>query len=144
MGIFIIILLLLLLLIMVIIIVILIVVDPIRYSIGNIIVYSSLQACSGILASTLSKVISSNISKGTYNASFLTTIFGDIGKTFGNLFIILAGYINLRNLLNLLFIPCFFLILINIFICIYVKFHKVGNNNNNNNNNSSNKIKNYT
>ena len=54
------------------------VVDPFRYSMGNVIVYSSLQACSGILASSLSKVMSPKFSKGTYNASFLTTVIGAV------------------------------------------------------------------
>jgi len=100
------------------------VVDPFRYSMGNVIVYSSLQACSGILASSLSKVMSPKFSKGTYNASFLTTVIGAIGKTFGNLFIIIAGYIDMQNILNILFIPSFFLVLCNIIILLFALSNK--------------------
>ena len=51
-------------------------VNPIRYSVGNIIVFTSLGACSSISASTMSKVLAPEFAKGTYNASFLTTLVG--------------------------------------------------------------------
>ena len=53
-------------------------VNPTRYSIGSIIVFTSLSACSSISASSLSKVLSPEFAKSTYNAAFFTTLVGSV------------------------------------------------------------------
>jgi hypothetical protein len=86
-------------------------VSPQRYIIGYFLSYISIQAFEGVIGSTLSKVIPTALASGTVNSGLLATLVDTFGRTCGDLFISTAGFISLRQLMNLLFIPGFTIML---------------------------------
>jgi hypothetical protein len=86
-------------------------VSPRRYVLGYFLVYSSIQCFEGIIGSALSKVIPTALASGTLNSGLLATLVDTFGRACGDLFISMVGFINLRQLMNLLFIPGFFIML---------------------------------
>ena len=80
-------------------------VDPHRYVAGYFLVYMSIQSFEGIIGSALSKVIPTALAAGTLNSGLLATLVDTFGRACGDLFICLVAFINLRQLINLLFIP---------------------------------------
>lgn len=82
-------------------------VSPQRYITGYFISYLSIQAFEGIIGSTLSKVIPTALASGTFNSGLLATLVDTFGRACGDMFISMVGFINLRQLMNLLFIPGF-------------------------------------
>ena len=80
-------------------------VGPHRYVIGYFLVYISIQSFEGVIGSALSKVIPTALASGTLNSGLLATLVDTFGRSCGDLFISLVGFINLRQLMNLLFIP---------------------------------------
>lgn len=87
-------------------------VSPSRYRIGYFFSYLSIQAFEGVIGSTLSKVIPTALASGTVNSGLLATLIDTLGRTCGDLFISAMGFLCLRQLMNLLFIPTFCLMLI--------------------------------
>jgi len=92
-------------------------VGPSRYYAGYLLVFCSVQAFDGVVGSVLSKVIPTALAAGTLNSGLLATIVGTLGRALGDAFITTVGYINLRQVQNLLFVPsfvilCFDLILV--------------------------------
>lgn len=86
-------------------------VSPPRYIIGYFLSYLSIQAFEGVIGSTLSKVIPTALASGTFNSGLLATLVDTFGRTCGDLFISAAGFVSLRQLMNLLFIPGFAILL---------------------------------
>ena len=86
-------------------------VAPRRYIVGYFISYLSIQAFEGVIGSTLSKVIPTALASGTFNSGLLATLVDTFGRTCGDLFISAAGFLSLRQLMNLLFIPGFLIML---------------------------------
>jgi len=82
-------------------------VGPPRYVLGYFIAYVSIQSFEGVIGSTLSKVIPTALASGTINSGLLATMVDTLGRASGDIFISIMGYINLRQLMNLLFIPTF-------------------------------------
>lgn len=80
---------------------------PQRYVLGYFLVYSSIQCFEGIIGSTLSKVIPTALASGTLNSGLLATLVDTFGRACGDMFISVVGFINLRQLMDLLFIPGF-------------------------------------
>ena len=80
-------------------------VGPVDYIIGYFTIYMSIQSFEGIVGSTLSKVVPTALASGTLNSGLLATLVDTFGRTCGDLFISLCGLLNLRQLINLLFIP---------------------------------------
>ena len=80
-------------------------VGPRRYVVGYFLVYMSIQSFEGVIGSTLSKVIPTALAAGTLNSGLLATLVDTLGRACGDLFISLVAFINLRELMNLLFIP---------------------------------------
>jgi len=80
-------------------------VGPIRYVIGYFVTYLSIQSFEGIIGSALSKLIPTALAKGTFNSGLLATLVDTFGRSCGDLFISLMGFWNIRQLMNLLFIP---------------------------------------
>ena len=76
-----------------------------RYVMGYFLVYMSIQSFEGVIGSALSKVIPTALAVGTFNSGLLATLVDTLGRACGDLFICLAAFINLRQLMNLLFIP---------------------------------------
>ena len=86
-------------------------VTPRRYIVGYFLSYLSIQAFEGVIGSTLSKVIPTALASGTFNSGLLATLVDTFGRTCGDLFISAAGFLSLRQLMNLLFIPGFTIML---------------------------------
>jgi hypothetical protein len=82
-------------------------VSPQRYIVGYFLTYLSIQTFEGVIGSTLSKVIPTALAAGTLNSGLLATLVDCSGRASGDLFISLCGFIELRQLMNLLFIPGF-------------------------------------
>jgi hypothetical protein len=80
-------------------------VHPPRYVIGYFLTYISIQSFEGVIGSALSKLIPTALASGTLNSGLLATLVDTFGRSCGDLFISLVGFINLRQLMNLLFIP---------------------------------------
>lgn len=80
-------------------------VGPHRYILGYCLIYMSIQSLEGVIGSALSKLIPTALASGTLNSGLLATLVDTMGRTCGDLFISLCGFINLRQLINLLFIP---------------------------------------
>lgn len=80
-------------------------VTPTRYVIGYFMCYISIQAFEGVIGSTLSKVIPTALASGTFNSGLLATLVDTFGRACGDIFISMVGFVNLRQLMNLLFIP---------------------------------------
>jgi hypothetical protein len=80
-------------------------VNPYRYVMGYFLAYISIQSFEGVIGSALSKVIPTALASGTFNSGLLATLTDTFGRSCGDLFISLVGFINLRQLMNLLFIP---------------------------------------
>lgn len=86
-------------------------VSPKRYILGYFLSYISIQAFEGVIGSTLSKVIPTALASGTFNSGLLATLVDTFGRACGDLYISAAGFISLRQLMNLLFIPGFLIML---------------------------------
>lgn len=86
-------------------------VSPKRYILGYFLSYLSIQAFEGVIGSTLSKVIPTALASGTFNSGLLATLVDTFGRTCGDLFISAAGFLSLRQLMNLLFVPGFAIML---------------------------------
>lgn len=80
-------------------------VGPARYVLGYFFTYVSIQSFEGVIGSALSKVIPTSLATGTFNSGLLATLVDTFGRSCGDLFISLMGIINIRQLMNLLFIP---------------------------------------
>jgi hypothetical protein len=80
-------------------------VGPPRYVIGYFLTYISIQSFEGVIGSALSKIIPTALASGTFNSGLLATLVDTFGRSCGDLFISLVGFIDLRQLMNLLFIP---------------------------------------
>lgn len=91
-------------------------VSPPRYVSGYFITYVSIQCFEGVIGSTLSKVIPTALATGTFNSGLLATLVDTFGRACGDLFISMVGFINIRQLMDLLFVPCFFILI----TCLYV------------------------
>lgn len=87
-------------------------VGPNRYICGYFLSYLSIQSFEGVIGSTLSKVIPTALASGTINSGLLATMVDTFGRACGDLFISAVGFVNLRQLTNLLFIPGFAIMLI--------------------------------
>jgi Major Facilitator Superfamily len=86
-------------------------VSPRRYIVGYFVSYLSIQAFEGVIGSTLSKVIPTALASGTFNSGLLATLVDTFGRTCGDLFISVAGFFSLRQLMNLLFMTGFTIML---------------------------------
>eukprot|EP00934_Nitzschia_sp_Nitz4_P008662 Nitzschia sp. Nitz4//scaffold15_size197535//168//2951//NITZ4_001543-RA/size197535-processed-gene-0.229-mRNA-1//1//CDS//3329537610//8652//frame0 len=80
-------------------------VGPHRYVLGYCTIYMAVQTLEGVIGSALSKLIPTALASGTFNSGLLATLVDTLGRTCGDLFISLCGFVDLRQLLNLLFIP---------------------------------------
>jgi len=80
-------------------------VEPSRYVTGYFLAFCSIQAFEGVIGSILSKVIPTALASGTLNSGLLATLVDTLGRGCGDIFIFFVGSLNLRQLMNLLFIP---------------------------------------
>lgn len=78
---------------------------PISYVTGSLIAFIGVEVCESFTASMMSKVVSSKLAEGTFNAGLLQTLVGTGGRALGDIFVTAMGLISIRNLLNLLILP---------------------------------------
>jgi hypothetical protein len=86
-------------------------VGPHRYVVGYFIAYVSIQSFEGVIGSCLSKVIPTALASGTLNSGLLATLVDTLGRASGDIFISIMGFIDLRQLMNFLFIPAFIILI---------------------------------
>lgn len=86
-------------------------VTPHRYIAGYFLSYLSIQAFEGVIGSALSKLIPTALASGTLNSGLLATLVDTFGRACGDIFISVVGCIELRQLMNFLFIPAFLIML---------------------------------
>ena len=79
-------------------------VGPLQYVIGYFLTYVSIQSFEGVIGSTLSKVIPTKLATGTFNSGLLATLVDTSGRFSGDVFISIMAMINIRQLMNLLFV----------------------------------------
>ncbi|KAL3781343.1 hypothetical protein ACHAWO_010731 [Cyclotella atomus] len=89
-------------------------VGPHRYVAGYMLVFCSVQAFDGVVGSVLSKVIPTALATGTLNSGLLATLVGTFGRACGDVFITSVGFIDLRNVMNMLYIPSFCILLLDL------------------------------
>jgi Major Facilitator Superfamily len=85
-------------------------VTPQRYVVGYFMTYLSIQTFEGVIGSTLSKVIPTQLASGTFNSGLLATLVDTFGRTCGDNFITIAGLLSIRQIMNLLFVPAFLIL----------------------------------
>jgi len=73
----------------------------------------------GVNLSLLSRVMSSRLSRGTYNGGLLSTEAGTLARVIADATITLAGYVGVSRLLNITLIPSFFICVVSIFATCY-------------------------
>lgn len=85
-------------------------VSPQRYVAGYFLTYIAIQTFEGVIGSTLSKVIPTQLASGTFNSGLLATLVDTFGRTCGDNFITMAGLLSIRQIMNLLFVPSFLIL----------------------------------
>ncbi|KAI4303489.1 hypothetical protein MLD38_039112 [Melastoma candidum] len=89
-----------------------------QYVSSGLIMFVSAEVLEGVNLSLLSRVMSSRLSKGTYNGGLLSTEAGTIARVVADGTITLAGYLGESRLLNITLMPSLFLCIISIFATI--------------------------
>ncbi|KAF3944738.1 hypothetical protein CMV_028822 [Castanea mollissima] len=82
-----------------------------QYVCSGLILFVSAEVLEGINLALLSRVMSSRLSRGTYNGGLLSTEAGTIARVIADGTITLAGYLGQSRLLNITLLP-------SLFICI--------------------------
>nr|POE61544.1 spx domain-containing membrane protein [Quercus suber] len=82
-----------------------------QYVCSGLILFVSAEVLEGINLALLSRVMSSRLSRGTYNGGLLSTEAGTIARVIADGTITLAGYLSESRLLNITLLP-------SLFICI--------------------------
>merc|ERR1719491_1858919 len=91
-------------------------VGPHKYIAGYLLVFCSVQAFDGVVGSVLSKVTPTALASGTLNSGLLATVIGTFGRACGDVFITSVGYIDLRQIMNLLFVPSFVILVLDLLL----------------------------
>jgi hypothetical protein len=76
-----------------------------QYLVGGFILFVSSEVLEGVNLSLLSKVMSSKLSRGTYNGGLLSTEAGTLARVVSDCTITLAGYLGTGMLLNATLAP---------------------------------------
>lgn len=89
-----------------------------QYLCGSAIIFTSLNAVEGIVMSLLSKVISPELARGTFNSGLLATEAGTFGRVLGDLVITVFGdQMNVNGeLVNRLYSPLLIMLLSGLFV----------------------------
>ncbi|KAI4367919.1 hypothetical protein MLD38_016543 [Melastoma candidum] len=90
-----------------------------QYVSSGLIMFVSAEVLEGVNLSLLSRVMSSRLSKGTYNGGLLSTEAGTIARVVADATITLAGYLGESSLLNVTLLPSLLLSVISIFATIH-------------------------
>ncbi|KAH9615412.1 hypothetical protein KSS87_019294, partial [Heliosperma pusillum] len=76
-----------------------------QYVFSGLIMFVSAEVLEGVNLSLLSRVMSSRLSRGTYNGGLLSTEAGTLARVVADATITLIGLMGVRNLLNLTLLP---------------------------------------
>ncbi|OMO79413.1 hypothetical protein CCACVL1_13691, partial [Corchorus capsularis] len=76
-----------------------------QYVLSGLIMFVSAEVLEGVNLSLLSRVMSSRLSRGTYNGGLLSTEAGTIARVIADATITLAGYLGESRLLNVTLLP---------------------------------------
>ncbi|KAJ7952385.1 SPX domain-containing membrane protein [Quillaja saponaria] len=76
-----------------------------QYVCSGLLVFVSAEVLEGVNLSLLSRVMSSRLSRGTYNGGLLSTEAGTIARVIADATITLAGYLGQSRLLNITLLP---------------------------------------
>ncbi|XP_022736587.1 SPX domain-containing membrane protein At4g22990-like [Durio zibethinus] len=76
-----------------------------QYVCSGLIMFVSAEVLEGVNLSLLSRVMSSRLSRGTYNGGLLSTEAGTIARVIADATITLAGYLGQSQLLNITLLP---------------------------------------
>ncbi|XP_045808893.1 SPX domain-containing membrane protein At4g22990-like isoform X2 [Trifolium pratense] len=85
--------------------------SELQYICSGLLMFVSAEVLEGINLSLLSRVMSSRLSRGTYNGGLLSTEAGTIARVIADATITLTGYMGVSRLLNMTLLP-------SLFICI--------------------------
>ncbi|XP_027189337.1 SPX domain-containing membrane protein At4g22990-like isoform X2 [Cicer arietinum] len=85
-----------------------------QYICSGLLMFVSCEVLEGINLSLLSRVMSSRLSRGTYNGGLLSTEAGTIARVIADATITLAGYMGVSRLLNITLIPSLFICIVSI------------------------------
>ncbi|KAK4379341.1 hypothetical protein RND71_001203 [Anisodus tanguticus] len=83
-----------------------------QYVCSALITFVAAEVLEGVNLNLLSRLMSSRLSKGTYNGGLLSTEAGTLARVFADSTITLAGYWGMSRLLNVTLLP-------SLFICIF-------------------------
>ncbi|CAL0328592.1 unnamed protein product [Lupinus luteus] len=90
-----------------------------QYICSGLLLFVSAEVLEGVNLSLLSRVMSSRLSRGTYNGGLLSTEAGTIARVIADATITLAGYLGESRLLNITLIPSLFIAISSILATCY-------------------------
>ncbi|CAL0303347.1 unnamed protein product [Lupinus luteus] len=90
-----------------------------QYICSGLLLFVSAEVLEGVNLSLLSRVMSSRLSRGTYNGGLLSTEAGTIARVIADATITLAGYLGQSRLLNVTLIPSLFIAISSIIATCY-------------------------
>ncbi|XP_057736549.1 SPX domain-containing membrane protein At4g22990-like isoform X2 [Arachis stenosperma] len=90
-----------------------------QYICSGLLMFVSAEVLEGVNLSLLSRVMSSRLSRGTYNGGLLSTEAGTIARVIADATITLAGYVGVSRLLNLTLLPSLFICIASILATFY-------------------------
>ncbi|XP_058769838.1 SPX domain-containing membrane protein At4g22990-like isoform X2 [Vicia villosa] len=93
--------------------------SQLQYICSGLLMFVSAEVLEGINLSLLSRVMSSRLSRGTYNGGLLSTEAGTIARVIADATITLAGYLGVGRLLNITLVPSLFICIISIIATCY-------------------------
>ncbi|CAL5185149.1 unnamed protein product [Lathyrus oleraceus] len=90
-----------------------------QYICSGLLVFVSAEVLEGVNLSLLSRVMSSRLSRGTYNGGLLSTEAGTIARVIADATITLAGFLGQSRLLNVTLLPSLFISVLSIIATCY-------------------------
>ncbi|CAI8593706.1 unnamed protein product [Vicia faba] len=90
-----------------------------QYICSGLLVFVSAEVLEGVNLSLLSRVMSSRLSRGTYNGGLLSTEAGTIARVIADATITLAGFLGQSRLLNITLLPSLFISVVSIIATCY-------------------------
>lgn len=90
-----------------------------QYVCSGLLMFVSAEVLEGVNLSLLSRVMSSRLSRGTYNGGLLSTEAGTIARVIADATITLAGYLGESRLLNITLLPSFLISIASIIATCY-------------------------
>lgn len=90
-----------------------------QYICSGLLMFVAAEVLEGVNLSLLSRVMSSRLSRGTYNGGLLSTEAGTLARVVADATITLAGYLGVSRLLNTTLLPSLFICVISIIATCY-------------------------